>query len=579
MVKLKSLNELKKNIRIVGFFFLIIFSIITVRAYFLQVLTAGELSKMIQKQHKSKIGLKPRRGTIYDRNGRELAVSIEVKSLFAKPHLIKDPKSVAGSLAPIIKMPRSEIIKKLTAAKSFIWIKRKITPSQAEKIESLKVDGLGFEKETQRFYPNKELAGQVIGFAGVDTQGLEGLELEYESILRGKPGELLVDRDAMGRHLFIDGINTTGSIQGHDIVLTIDKNIQYIAEKELQAAVSLSKAKKGTAIVMDPWTGEILAMAMAPLFNPNRFSKSTPDIWRNKAVTDVFEPGSTFKPFLVAAALEERLVKPRDIFFCENGSYRIARRTVHDLHKYGWLSVTKILKFSSNIGACKISKFLGKEPFYQYIRKFGFGEETGVQVPIEAAGFVPRPYRLSEHTQSAIAFGQGISVTPLQLAAAYCAVANGGVLMRPYFVKKIMDSKGMTVQENAPLLRRRVISESTALVLKDMLKTVISEGGTGEKAAVPGFSVAGKTGTSQKIVDRQEGYSPNKVVASFAGFSPADSRPCITVLVIIDEPQRMAYGGAIAAPVFSRISQHVMNYLHVVPDKPSQKKNKKWRQT
>jgi cell division protein FtsI (penicillin-binding protein 3) len=577
MVKLKSQTELKKNIRFIGLFFIIAFFIMASRAYFLQMLTSSQLSKRIQNQYKSKISLTPRRGTIYDRNAMELAVSIDVQSLFARPHLVKDAKSVAKKLSSVLETSQTEILKKLTRKKSFVWIKRKLTPLQAEKITLLKIDGLGFVKETQRFYPNKKLAGQVIGFAGIDNQGLEGLELEYDSILKGKQRELHVDRDALGRYLFIEGI-TSDQIQGHDIVLTIDKNIQYIAERELQAAVSISQAKNGIAVVMEPWTGEVLALAIVPLFNPNQFSESKPEIWRNRAVTDAFEPGSTFKTFLVASALQEGITKPKDIFFCENGSYRVANKTIHDLHPHGWLTVARILKYSSNIGISKISRHLGKELFYQYIRKFGFGEETGIQFPIEASGFVPLPYRLSEHTQSAIGFGQGISVTPLQLACAYSAIANGGLLMRPYFVKKIIDSKGMTVQKNVPFIRHRVVSEKTALTVKKILKSVVSKGGTGEKAAVAGFTVAGKTGTSQKIENNKERYSSKKTVASFVGFAPADS-PRITILVIIDEPQRMTYGGEIAAPTFSRMSHLILNYLHVAPDSTLQKIYKEWQET
>lgn len=580
MVKLKSRTELKKNIRFIGFCFIIFFLIIAVRAYFLQVLTPRELSKKLTNQHKSVISLTPQRGTIYDRNGRELAVSIEVESLFARPHMIENARSVAARLSAVLGISSTKILKKLNNRAGFVWIKRMLTPSQAEKIKSLNIRGLDFFKENQRFYPNKELLGQVLGFTGIDQKGLEGLEFEYDNILKGKQRKMLVDKDALGRFLFIEGMNSSDHLQGHDLILTIDKNIQYIAEKELQTAVIESQAKGGIVVVIDPWTGEILALAIAPLFNPNQFLKYTPEIWRNRAVTDVFEPGSTFKTFLVASALEEGLIKSNDFFFCENGSFRIANKIIHDLHPYGWLSVSRILKHSSNIGASKICKRLGKELFYQYIRKFGFGEETGIQSPIEASGFVPLPYRLSEHTQSAIAFGQGISVTPLQLATAYAAVASGGVLMRPCFVKKVIDAKGLIVQKNEPFIRRRVISDKTALSVKKMLESVVSEGGTGVKAAVSGFTVAGKTGTSQKTENKQpgSGYSSKKLIASFAGFAPAD-KPKITILVSIDEPQKTTHGGEIAAPVFSKICQSILNYLHVVPDKPPQKIHKGWRET
>ncbi len=577
MVKLKSQSELRKNIRLISFFFTIIFFIIAVRVYFLQILTPNEIRKRIETQHKTILKLAPRRGTIYDRNATELAVSIQMESLAARPGLINNARTVAKQLAPILGTVHTKLQQPLTAKKKFVWIRRKLSPHQSEKIKSLKIRGLEFVPETKRFYPNKNLAGQVLGFTGVDTQGLEGLEREYETILKGKQCTMLVDRDALGRHLFIEGIQPSGYIQGHDIILTIDKNIQYIAEKELQTALSLSQAKGGIAVVMDPWTGELLALAVAPLFNPNRFRHSSPDIWRNRAFTDMYEPGSTFKTFLMASALEEGLVKTQDIFFCENGAYRIDGKIIHDVHPHGWLDVSKILKVSSNIGASKISHHLGRQLFFQYIRKFGFGEETGIQFPTEAIGFVPLPYQCSNHTLSAISFGQGISVTPLQLTTAYAAIANGGLLMRPTLVKKITDYKGMAVQEYKPFVRRRVISQKTARLLNKMLQGVVGEGGTGTKASVVGFSIAGKTGTTQKLENAQKGYSRSSTIASFAGFAPAGN-PQITVLVIIDEPKTMTHGGELAAPVFSRIVYGTLNYLHVAPDNPIEQTSREWRE-
>ncbi|MEI6127736.1 MAG: penicillin-binding protein 2, partial [Pseudomonadota bacterium] len=366
------------------------------------------------------------------------------------------------------------------------------------------------------------------------------------------------------------------------LVLTIDKNIQYIVEKELEAAVSLSQARGGIAVAMDPWTGEILASAVAPQFNPNQYADAPPEAWRNRAVTDVFEPGSTFKTFLVSSALEEGVVKPTDSFFCENGSYVVSKRIIHDVHSYGWLDVANIIKHSSNIGASKIGRQLGKEQLYRYIKKFGFTEETGVKFPSEAAGYLPPLARCSDHTQSTISFGQGISVTPLQMVTAYSAIANGGMLMRPLLVKKVVDCNGMVVQDNVPLARWRVISEETARTMRQILENVVLEGGTGTKAAVAGFTVAGKTGTSQKIEDA--GYSHSKVIASFAGFVPADN-PRVTIVVLIDEPQKMKYGGEIAAPAFSRMAHGILNYLHVVPESilqnPPARQNgpKTWQET
>jgi len=318
----------------------------------------------------------------------------------------------------------------------------------------------------------------------------------------------------------------------------------------------------GIAIVMDPWKGDVLAMAVAPLFDPNRYSQYRPAVWRNRAIADVLEPGSTFKIVVVAAALEEKIVTPQDMFFCENGKYRVAGRTINDVHPYGWLNVGHIIKHSSNIGVSKISKHLGMPVFYQYIRKFGFAQETGIQLPGEAAGRVPLPARLPEHTRSAIAFGHSISVTPLQLAQAYSVIANGGVLMQPRVVKSIQNSKGNVLPFNHSATGQRVIDPATANLLTEMLQTVVASGGTGTRAAVPGFGVAGKTGTARKLSNGT--YSDKHLVASFAGFCPVDN-PRITVVVIIDEPKTMSYGGQSAAPAFSRISQQVLNYMNVAP--------------
>jgi cell division protein FtsI (penicillin-binding protein 3) len=519
---------------------------------------------MIRGQSTTSIELLPHRGTIFDRNGTELAASLDVESLYARPGLITDPRAAAGKIPPILELPRKDVYRCLISTKPFVWVQRKVTPMQAEQIRALKIEGLFFTKESQRFYPQKELAAQVLGFVGVDSQGLEGIERQYDRIIKGRARKLVADRDARGRHVFVEGLQPSDqSRQGNDLTLTIDKNIQYIAEKELQAAVTLSQAKGGTAIVMDPFTGEVLASAVCPLFNPNQYAESARESWRNRAVSDIYEPGSTFKTFLVAAALEEGIVKPSDMFFCENGSYRVARRVIHDVHAYGWLDVASIIKRSSNIGVSKIGKQLGKEQMYQYIRRFGFTAETGISLPAEQSGFVPSLKNCSEHTQGAISFGQSITVTPLQMVTAYSAIANGGMLMQPQIVKRIVDGSGAVVKQNDPVMKRRVISEKTAGIMRDMLKQVVAPGGTGTKAAVEGYSVAGKTGTSQKI--DQGGYSHSKIIASFAGFVPADD-PRLAIIVLVDEPQRMKFGGEIAAPAFSRMANAILNYLHVPPE-------------
>jgi cell division protein FtsI (penicillin-binding protein 3) len=563
MVTVQTRSELRISIRVCALLFVVGFAIIGARAWFLQIVSADELRGTLERQYRTSVLLSPKRGTIYDRNGNELAISIEVESLSAHPHLISDAGRVSASLAGILNMPVESVAEKLREDKPFVWIARKITSRQAQAVRDLHEPGLEFIKESTRSYPNGELAAQVLGFTGVDSDGLEGLEFRLNETLRGTPQRVAANRDAHGRRLFSDGFCSTAQDDGSDVYLTIDKNIQYIAEKELSAAVAATGARGGIAIVMDPWSGDVLAMAVAPLFDPNRYAHYRPEVWRNRAIADVLEPGSTFKIFVVAAALEENIITPEDIFFCENGQYRVANRTIRDVKPHGWLNVAHIIKYSSNIGVSKISKHLGTPAFYQYIRTFGFAHETGIQLPGEAVGSVPSPARLPEHTRNAIAFGHSISVTPLQLAQAYSAIANGGVLIRPTIVKRIRSPESGNVQNAASAEVQRVINPVTAGILTDMLHTVVEEGGTGMQAAVPGYSVAGKTGTSRKLHNGT--YCSKRLVASFAGFCPADN-PRATIVVIIDEPQSMSNGGQSAAPAFSRIAQQVMNYLNVAPN-------------
>ena len=562
MVTIQARTELKISIRICALLFLVFFAIIGVRAWFLQILNSQDLTRTLERQYKTSVLLSPKRGTIYDRNGNEMAISVQVESLFARPLQISDPERLSLRLAEILQVPADTLSGKLREQKPFVWIARKITPQQAQAIRDLREPGLEFAKESKRSYPNGELAGQVLGFTGLDSEGLEGLEFKLNDALRGTPQRVAANRDARGRRLFSEGFCSSIQDDGSDIYLTIDKTIQYIAEKELQATVAATGAKSGIAIVMDPWKGDVLAMAVAPLFDPNRYAQYRPNVWRNRAIADVLEPGSTFKIFVVAAALEEKIINPEDTFFCENGKFRIGGRTISDVHPYGWLNVSDIIKHSSNIGVSKISKHLGMPMFYQYIRKFGFDQTTGIQLPAEAAGSVPLPDKLPEHTRSVIAFGHSISVTPLQLAQAYSTIANGGVLLQPNVVKMIRASDGSTRPHDAYTTGRRVINPATAQLLTEMLQMVVESGGTGAKAAVPGFGVAGKTGTARKIYNGA--YSNKHLVASFAGFTPVDN-PRITVVVIIDEPQTLTYGGQSAAPAFSRIAQQVLNYLNVAP--------------
>jgi cell division protein FtsI (penicillin-binding protein 3) len=556
----------KWRIRTIGGLFVFFFAITSARAFFLQVVKRDQLVKLAERQHQKTVPLTPGRGSIYDRNNAPLAVSVEMDSCYAEPRNIDNIPEAAARLAPLLEMTREQLERKLSGSKSFTWLQRRITPDLTQKIKALDIDGICFVKESKRFYPNAEMAGHVIGFTGLDPEGLEGIELKYDATILGNTGFLVTERDALGRDIAMKGPVVKTASRGNNVTLTLDKNIQYLAEKELAAAVESSRAKGGMALVMEPQSGRVLAMATYPLFNPNSYFKYAPGALRNRNITDSFEPGSTFKVFLIAAALEEKVISPGDGFNCEGGSYSIGGRTIHDTHKYGRLSVAEVLKFSSNIGAAKIGGRLGQERLYTYLRAFGFGTRSGIDLPGEVAGYVRDRRQWFAVDLATISFGQGISATALQLAAAVSAVANGGTLMKPYLVEKITDENGTVLQQFSPQARQRVISPETAGVVARMMEGVTTEGGTGMNAAVEGFRVAGKTGTAQKVDPITRGYSVDKRTASFIGFVPAD-KPKLTILVIIDEPKTSPYGGVVAAPAFKSIAAQSLCYLNVPPAK------------
>lgn len=553
------------RIRVIGGLFAFFFAITSARAFYLQVVNKEQLVKLAERQHQKIVPLTPVRGTIYDRNNFELAVSIEMDSCYAEPRRIENNKDVAAKLAPILGVARDGLEKKLAGSKGFVWLQRRITPAQVAQIKALDIDGIGFVKESKRFYPNLEMASHVIGFTGVDPEGLEGIERRYDATILGNTGYLVTERDALGRDIAMKGMVVKSASRGHNVVLTLDKNIQYIAEKELGKAVESCGAKGGIALVMEPDSGKVLAMAHYPGFNPNSYYRYPAALLRNRAITDSFEPGSTFKVFLVAAALEERVITPRDGFNCENGSYSIGGRTIHDTHRYAYLSVADILKYSSNIGAAKIGSRLGQERLYSYLKRFGFGDKSGIDLPGETGGYLRDKSQWFGVDLATISFGQGVSTTSVQLAAAMSAVANGGALIKPYLVEKVTDENGNALQQFSPQVRQQVISPETARTVARMMEGVTAEGGTGTGAAVEGYRVAGKTGTAQKVDPVTKGYSVDKRTASFIGFVPAD-KPRLTILVVIDEPKTSPYGGVVAAPAFGAIATQSLCYLKVPQD-------------
>ena len=548
--------------------FLAIFLVIGGRAFQLQVLQGDKLMRLGQRQHLKEWIVLPKRGAVVDRTGEALALSLEVQSVYARPQRIENIDMAARNLARILKSGSAELKQKLKSEKPFIWLKRQVSPDEAAQIQALNLQGIGMFYEPRRYYPQGQLASQVIGFVGRDSEGLEGLELRYNDYIRGETGSSVSERDALGRRVLVEGVEGLQIPPGGDIQLTLDTSIQHLAEKELEASIRKYRAKAGVAIAADPRTGEILALANYPTFNPNDLADHNAQQRRNRAVTDSYEPGSTFKTIVAAAALEEGVVDREDLFFCEYGKFSYAGKIIHDTHSYGWLPFSKILQVSSNIGFTKVADKLKKDRLFKYIDKFGFGQQTGIDLPGEVAGLLRRPESWSGIDLATHAFGQGLSATPMQMVMAYAAVANGGFLMRPYIVRRALSPKGEVLLENQPHVIRRVISEKTARTLASMLKGVTNEGGTGLMANVEGFEVAGKTGTAQKADLANGGYAARKRVASFVGFVPADD-PHLVLMVLVDEPEVNVYGGVVAAPVFQNIARGALRHLDVAPSQPA----------
>lgn len=541
--------------------FVVLFIALFTRALHLQVISGKTLKSLATRQHIKSVEILPERGIIFDRNGEKLAASVMTDSVCADPSKIKNPRTAASRIASILQMDENDLLRKMTSGKHFAWIARRIPADQAARVEALNIDGVFLIKEPQRSYPNGELAGHLIGFVGLDSVGLEGLELKYDAYLRGSPERLVWARDAKGKRLYprVEKVAADGRPSYH-LILTIDSRIQHLVETHLKAAVQDKGAKGGYAVVMNPRTGEILALANQPSFDPNHFAKGNPMLGKNRVITDCYDPGSTFKPFVAAAALEEKLFKETDRIFCENGHYAVADRVIHEAQrkKHGYLTFREVIKYSSNIGSVKIAERLGKERLYRYITKFGFGAKTNIDLPGEIPGLL-RHYRDWTRVDAAtIAFGQGVSVTAIQLVTALSAIANSGVLMKPYIIKGIADQKGQIVHENKPTVVRQVISPETAKRMASIMATVVGdEDGTGKKARIELVNVAGKTGTSQKFDFSRRAYSSERVRTSFMGFFPAED-PQLAMLVVLDEPQRDRWGGVAAAPVFRSIGEQIL---------------------
>jgi len=546
------------------------FGLIVRRAYRLQAIDGPRLREMAEQQYLKEIELPPRRGTITDRHGIPLAVSVDVDSVYANPRLAGErAAAVAPQLAEVLGIDRWALQKQLSGRRYFVWVKRRVTAAEARRVRELKIRGVSLTKESHRFYPNHGLGSSVVGFAGADAKGLEGVERGLEGWLRGTSRRIAGLRDALGRSVLSDGAQSTETAT-HDVQLSLDKSIQFETEQAVAEAQASARPETGwvAAVVMDPRSGDVLAMASSPSYDPNRYQEAKPSDWRNRAVTDAFEPGSTMKVFSIAAALELGVVRPGDLFDCEKGRWRVGHYTIHDSHAHEKLTVAGIVKKSSNIGAAKISFLLGKQRLHHYYLRAGFGEPTGTDLPGERAGQLRGHARWSDVALANIAFGQGLTVTVLQLAQAFTAIANGGVMMRPRLAVAIRNERGEQVKEYPPR-SRRVFSTATADRMLHMMRAVVEPGGTGEDAALERYTVAGKTGTAQKVDPVTRRYATDRWVSSFIGLVPA-TRPRLVVAVVVNEPGGdKHYGGEVAGPVFRRIAERSLAYLGVKPDRPA----------
>jgi len=551
----------RARVAIMGGLLLVALGLTLLRAVGLQVLQRARLASMASDQSVRELEIPARRGDIYDRRGIPLAQSVEVDSLWLDPSVVADLPGVLRELARTLHLDAAELQARVARGRRFAWVKRQLTPQELAAVQRLELPGLGLAKEPRRFYPQRELGAQVLGVVGMDGHGLEGLELAFEDELSGRTERVQGTRDARGRNLLLEGAPESIDRQGATVSLTLDRQIQYAAEKALDRAVEESRAVAGMLVVLDPRTGELLALAQTPRFNPNAPSAIPPGTLRDHPALDVFEPGSTYKAFVAAEALEERAIRPEDVFDCELGSWEVGKHVIHDTHPHGLLELARILAVSSNIGAAKVAQRLGREGMMRAARRFGFGERTGLALPGEGRGSIPFPK--AEVTLATQAFGQGLSATAVQVASAFGALANKGVLMRPYLVSRVTDPDGVVLLENRPTAVRQAVSERTARLVLQMLEGVVRKDGTAPRAAMEAYRVAGKTGTAQKPDLVARGYS-DKRIASFAGIVPAED-PRLVIYVVVDEPRTDIYGGLVAAPAFKEVAAAALPYLGVPP--------------
>ena len=546
----------------IGFWMLIVCA----RLVYLQFSQYESLADRARQQQQNAIDTTPQRGELLDRHGQQLARSVQTVSFFIDPdgldlgQLECTAQHLSQSLGTQYKDLIAELREAQTAKRRFVWIARRLDADEANKIVALNLPGLQSLLEPKRYYPNGSLAAHVLGYVGLDGDGLGGLERSYNSKIAGEPGRLFLEKDANGKPYESYEI---AAKPGQTVVLTIDQSIQYQAEQALNAAVKNSRAKSGSVIVLDPRSGEILALANAPSFDPNQVAASSAETRSNWALQNIYEPGSTFKVVAFSAALEKKLAKVGDHIDCQMGAITVAGRVIHDHHPFGSLTIAEALAKSSNVAAIKLGLRIGDETMYEYMTRFGFGSKTGIELPGETAGLVRKVQRWQASSIGSIAIGQEVGVTPVQMVAAFGALANDGLRIAPHIIREVRNEAGAVVYQPQPE-QRRVISAETAVALRGMLEGVTLRG-TAKKAQLDGYSAAGKTGTAQKIDPKTRAYSATKFVGSFVGFAPV-SNPQIVIIVVIDEPAGAYHGGDVAAPVFREVAEQILPILGVVPD-------------
>lgn len=542
----------------IAFAFLVIFFRLTD----LMIFKNAFFSERAKIQQVKAEDIQVRRGGIYDRMGRAFAVNVDLESLYCDPGMAEIPRGSVASLSRILGQESRAVSAKLVQDRRFVWMERRLSPEKADAVRKLGLQGCGFITEAKRYYPKGGLGAHVVGAVGGENQPLEGIELKYNKYLRTSGGKIYLARDARGM-LLSDGVDLEA--EGNDVYLTIDEGIQYIVEQELAQAMATTRAVSASAIMMDPYTGEILALANSPAYDLNAISSARRADVRNRAITDIYEPGSTFKIIVGTAAIETRAVRPDERFDVSKGSIEVGGKTMRDAHKHDILTFPEVIQKSSNVGTIMVGMRLGKERIYDYAKRFGFGDKTGIDLPGEISGWIRKPGDWSATSIGAVSIGQEVAATPLQVLRAYAVIANGGYLVTPHVVADVRSPEGKVTYAFQEQERKQVINEQTARIFRNILKTVVDEGGTAQQAAIDGNQVAGKTGTAQLIDERTRRYSHDRFISSFVGFAPADD-PRFILIIVIREPKGEIYGGVIAGPVFRSIAEQTLSYMSVPRD-------------